>query len=58
MLRRLSKTTFRTVLEKCEFYRKEITFLGFVISTNGIRIDPEKTKAITEWKPPTTVKEV
>lgn len=58
VLERLSKTTFRTAPEKCEFFKKEITFLGFVIGTNGIRIDPEKTKSIAEWKEPKTVKDV
>ena len=58
VLRRLSETTFRTAPEKCEFFKKEITFLGFIIGTRGVRIDPEKTKSITEWKQPATVKEV
>ena len=48
VLRRLSETTFRIVLEKYKFFKKEITFLGFIIGTKGIRIDPEKTKSITE----------
>ena len=48
VLRRLNETTFRTALEKCEFFKKEITFLGFIIGTKGIRIDPEKTKSITK----------
>ena len=48
VFKRLSKTTFKTAPEKCEFYKKEVKFLGFIISQNGIKIDPEKTKLIEE----------
>ena len=41
---RLSKVDFKTAPEKCEFYKKEVDFLGFVVSTSGIRIDPKKTE--------------
>ena len=43
---------------KCEFWISEVTYLGHVISAKGIAIDPEKVKAIVEWKPPKTVKQV
>ena len=32
VLERLSTTSFKTALEKCEFFKKEITFLRFLIS--------------------------
>ena len=32
--------------------------LGYIISANGIRGNPEKTKAISSMKPPTNVSEV
>jgi Reverse transcriptase (RNA-dependent DNA polymerase) len=32
--------------EKYEFYRIIVTFLGFIISTEGIRIDNEKIKVV------------
>ncbi|KIH60390.1 integrase core domain protein [Ancylostoma duodenale] len=44
---------------KCEFAKEEITFLGFVLSKDGIRPNPEKTKAIDNYptpKNPTDVK--
>ena len=37
---------------------KEIAFLGHIISEEGVKVDPEKVKAVLEWKPPTTVTEV
>ena len=58
VLERLSKTSFRTAPEKCEFFKKEIEFLGFLIGTDGIKIDPNKTISIKEWPQPKTVKDV
>jgi len=42
--------------DKCQFGKREIKFLGHVISREGIKPDPEKIKAITEMSPPTTRK--
>jgi len=35
-------------LSKCEFWPSEATFLGHVISKEGIKVDPQEVKAITE----------
>jgi hypothetical protein len=43
---------------KCEFWIKEVPFLGHVVSPEGIVVDPGKVKEVLEWKPPTTVSEV
>jgi hypothetical protein len=43
---------------KCVFWLEEIKFLGHVLSTKGIVVDPSKVKDILEWKPPTTVHQV
>ncbi|KAA3462203.1 reverse transcriptase [Gossypium australe] len=37
---------------KCEFWLKEVTFLGHVVSAEGIRVDPRKIEAVLGWKPP------
>lgn len=55
---RLSETTFKTAPEKCEFHKKNVKFLGFIIGTDGIKIDPEKTKSVNEWPTPKTVKDI
>lgn len=39
MFKRLSTINFKTILEKCEFYKKSIKFLGFIIGTNRVKID-------------------
>ena len=43
---------------KCEFGKSSLKFLGHIIDQNGIRADPDKTAAIREMQPPTTVPEL
>ncbi|CAJ0597700.1 unnamed protein product [Cylicocyclus nassatus] len=38
---------------KCEFAKEEIKFLGFILSKEGIRSNPDKTKAIDNYPQPT-----
>ena len=45
-------------LRKCEFWRKEVGFLGHILSAGGIAVDPEKIQAILHWKTPTSVTEI
>ena len=45
-------------LSKCDFWLKEISFLGHIISTEGIRVDPVKIEAVMNWKPPRNVTDV
>jgi hypothetical protein len=35
-------------LKKCEFFKKEVIFLDYIITTKGIQMDPKKIKAILE----------
>ncbi|KAA3457096.1 DNA/RNA polymerases superfamily protein [Gossypium australe] len=43
---------------KSEFWLKEVRFLGHIVSSDGIRVDPGKISTIAEWKPPKNVSEV
>lgn len=45
-------------LKKCSFVKKELVCLGFVVSTEGLKMDPKKVKAILEWPTPRTTTEV
>ena len=38
--------------------QEEIVYLGFVILADGLKMDPEKVKAILEWPTPQNVGEV
>ena len=43
---------------KCEFHKKEMEYLGYIISKEGIKADPVKTQAIWDWTTPKTKKEI
>ena len=43
---------------KCEFWLREVSFLGHIVSAEGVRVDPNKILAIVNWKPPKNVSEV
>jgi hypothetical protein len=45
-------------LSKCDFWLKEIKFLGHTISQAGIVVDPDKVQEVMNWKPPTTVRQI
>jgi len=45
-------------IDKCVFSQKETTLLGFIVSGQGLRMDPEKAKAIVDWPRPTKRNEV
>nr|GEV64673.1 putative reverse transcriptase domain-containing protein [Tanacetum cinerariifolium] len=39
---------------KCDFWLKFVQFLGHVINSNGVHVDPAKVEAIRNWSAPTT----
>ena len=57
-LTEMRKSGMTLKLEKCEFARPHITFVGHVIGSGMHGPDPEKVKCIEDIKPPVTKKEV
>lgn len=45
-------------LKKCNFMKRELVHLGFVISGEGLKMDLEKVRAILEWPTPRSAMEV
>ncbi|KAA0067821.1 reverse transcriptase [Cucumis melo var. makuwa] len=43
---------------KCEFWLKQVSFLGHVVFKAGVSVDPAKIEAVTSWPRPSTVSEV
>ncbi|KAJ9535560.1 hypothetical protein OSB04_un001305 [Centaurea solstitialis] len=43
---------------KCEFWLKEVQFLGHIVTQEGIKVDPAKIEAIQSWESPKSPKEV
>jgi hypothetical protein len=58
VLQRLRDHRLYAKLSKCDFWLKEIKFLGHTISQNGVSVDPEKVQEVMDWKPPTTVRHI
>jgi hypothetical protein len=58
VLEKLRSNQLYAKFSKCEFWLTEVTFLGHVISTGGVSIDPGKVKDVLNWMPPTTVSEI
>jgi hypothetical protein len=45
-------------LSKCEFWLKQVAFLGHVISKGGISVDPSKVQDVLSWNAPTSVSDI
>ena len=45
-------------ISKCELWLEEVSFLGHIISGNGIVVDPSKVEAVSQWDTPKSVTEV
>jgi transposase InsO family protein len=58
VLERLREAGLQASISKCEFHVPKTKYLGFIVGTDGIEVDPEKVSAVAEWKRPTTVKGV
>ena len=58
VLQKLHQDKLLVNMKKCTFMKKELVYLGFVVSDEGLKMDPKKVKAITEWPTPRNVFEV
>jgi len=44
--------------KKCNFFSLEVVFLGYIVSAQGIQVDPSKVAAIQSWQVPTSMHDV
>jgi hypothetical protein len=58
VLQRLREHHLYAKLSKCDFWLKEIKFLGHTISQAGIAVDPDKVQEVMNLKPPMTVRQI
>jgi hypothetical protein len=58
VMRRLQQEKLLINLKKSFFMKTELFYLGFSISSNELKMDPEKVKAIKEWSSPRSMFEV
>ena len=50
VLEKLKKKKLYAKFSKCEFWVKKVTFLGHVVSEEGISIDLSKVEVVSQWK--------
>ena len=43
---------------KCEFWLEKVPFLGHILTTEGVAVDPEKVEAVSNWQQPTNDSEI
>jgi hypothetical protein len=58
VLQRLRDAGLQADIKKSEFKVKRTKYLGFIISTEGIEVDPKKISVVKNWQPPRNVKGV
>ena len=58
VLEALQKAGLQADIKKCEFHVTKVNYLGLIITSNGIRIDPQKVNAVQEWNTPICVQDV
>jgi len=58
VLRRFQTANLKLKPSKCSLMQTKVTFLGHIVSGQGIATDPEKTKLIVDWPTPTDLKQL
>ena len=55
VLKRLRAAGLQASIKKCEFHVTRTKYLGFILTTEGIEVNLEKTQVIHDWRVPNTV---
>ena len=58
VLQTLRKKKLYVKLSKCDFWLKEVSFLGHIVSAEGIIVYPAKIEVVVNWKLPRSATEV
>ncbi|KAI0998309.1 hypothetical protein K3495_g9886 [Podosphaera aphanis] len=58
VLKRLREHGLQVDIAKCTFEATQVTYLGLIVSTEGIRMDPKKVACVQEWPAPRCVRDV
>ena len=49
----LRKANLKLSPEKCHLFRREVKYLGYIISCEGVATDPAKINSVKDWPRPT-----
>ena len=55
---RLGEAGLKLNPKKCDLFKREVAFLGHVVSGEGVATDPAKAEAVQNWPRPNTVTEL
>jgi hypothetical protein len=58
VLQKLQEHRLYAKLSKCEFWLKQVAFLGHVILKGGIFVDPSKVQVVLSWNAPKSVSDI
>ena len=58
VLIRLRLAGLKVKLAKCDFLKKKITYLGHIISSEGVQVNPQKIEAVENFPIPKTKKNI
>ena len=58
VLEQLRKFLLYANLKKCRFHQDEVRFLGYVVSSKGIRMEDERIEAVKQWPEPKSVRDI
>jgi hypothetical protein len=58
ILSKLQQYNLKASLSKCQFFQSAVKFLGFKISSDGLRMETGKLSTILEWPLPSSLKQL
>jgi hypothetical protein len=58
VLQKLREQRLYAKLIKCEFWMKQVAFLGHIMSKGGISVDPSKVEDVLSWNAPMSVDDI
>lgn len=58
VLQRLKEANLRLKPAKCSFCKTQVSYLGHIVSRQGVATDVDKTSKVPNWPTPTTISEV
>jgi hypothetical protein len=58
VLQKLCEHQLYAKFNRCDFWLKEVSFLGHIITDGGIAVDPSKVWDVLNWSQPKNVSEI